>query len=111
MKAHRLARLFTPARCTPKYSKIIRGTVRNAVWRWSQLRFQRSKKKILSNVFTIGDEWFRTGDLMRKDEKGYYYFVDRIGDTFRWKGENVATTEVAEAICQFLESCTRTCMA
>jgi len=72
---------------------------------------EASKKKILSNVFTIGDEWFRTGDLMRKDEKGYYYFVDRIGDTFRWKGENVATTEVAEAICQFLESCTRTCMA
>jgi fatty-acyl-CoA synthase len=62
---------------------------------------EASKKKILSNVFAIGDEWFRTGDLMKKDEKGYYYFVDRIGDTFRWKGENVATTEVAEAICQF----------
>ena len=38
---------------------------------------------------------------MRKDEKGYFYFVDRIGDTFRRKGENVATTEVAEAICAF----------
>jgi fatty-acyl-CoA synthase len=55
-------------------------------------------KKILRNVFVTGDGWFRTGDLMRKDERGYYYFVDRIGDTFRWKGENVSTTEVAETI-------------
>jgi fatty-acyl-CoA synthase len=45
-------------------------------------------------VFEPGDVWIRTGDLMRKDEQGYFYFVDRIGDTFRWKGENVATCEV-----------------
>jgi fatty-acyl-CoA synthase len=55
-------------------------------------------KKVLTDVFSPGDRWFRTGDLMRKDRHGYFYFVDRIGDTFRWKGENVATSEVAEAI-------------
>jgi fatty-acyl-CoA synthase len=60
-----------------------------------------SDKKLLRNVFTQGDTWIRTGDLMRRDEQGYFYFVDRIGDTFRWKGENVATLEVAEAICAF----------
>jgi fatty-acyl-CoA synthase len=60
-----------------------------------------SEQKIVRNVFEDGDEWFRTGDLMRKDEKGYFYFVDRVGDTFRWKGENVATSEVSAAICAF----------
>jgi fatty-acyl-CoA synthase len=57
-----------------------------------------TEKKILRNVFANGDAWFATGDLMRKDEQGYFYFVDRLGDTFRWKGENVATAEVADAI-------------
>jgi len=60
-----------------------------------------SERKILRGVFEPGDAWFRTGDLMRRDADGYFYFVDRIGDTFRWKGENVATSEVAEAICAF----------
>ncbi len=60
-----------------------------------------SERKILRDVFTRGDAWYRTGDLMRKDAGGFFYFVDRVGDTFRWKGENVATAEVAEAIAEF----------
>src|SRR5215472_8472039 len=62
---------------------------------------EASEKKILRGVFEPDDAWFRTGDLMRKDERGFFYFVDRIGDTFRWKGENVAASEVAEAITAF----------
>ena len=57
-----------------------------------------TEAKILRDVFHKGDLWFRTGDLVRRDRNGYYFFVDRIGDTFRWKGENVATSEVAETI-------------
>jgi fatty-acyl-CoA synthase len=57
-----------------------------------------SEKKILRDVFAKGDAWFRTGDLMRRDAHGYFYFVDRVGDTFRWKGENVSTGEVGEVL-------------
>lgn len=59
---------------------------------------EATAKKILSNVFENGDRYFRTGDLLRMDEEGFVYFIDRVGDTFRWKGENVATTEVSEVL-------------
>lgn len=59
---------------------------------------ESTKRKILRDVFRDGDLWFRTGDLMRRDAAGYFYFVDRVGDTFRWKGENVSTAEVAGAL-------------
>ncbi|WP_296817569.1 long-chain-acyl-CoA synthetase [Brevundimonas sp.] len=59
-----------------------------------------SEQKVLRDVFKKGDAWFRTGDLMRQDRDGYFYFVDRIGDTYRWKGENVSTTEVAERLAE-----------
>jgi len=60
-----------------------------------------TEKKILRDVFATGDAWFRTGDLMKLDEQGFFHFVDRVGDTFRWKGENVATSEVNEVIRSF----------
>jgi fatty-acyl-CoA synthase len=60
-----------------------------------------SERKILRDVFEPGDAWYRTGDLMRRDAAGFYYFVDRIGDTYRWKGENVSTAEVEAAIAAF----------
>lgn len=60
-----------------------------------------TEKKVLRDVFTKGDAWFRTGDLLSKDSSGLWYFVDRIGDTFRWKGENVSTMEVSQVLSSF----------
>jgi fatty-acyl-CoA synthase len=57
-----------------------------------------SERKVLRNVFKSGDAWYRTGDLMRCDAAGFYYFVDRAGETYRWKGENVSTAEVLGAL-------------
>lgn len=54
--------------------------------------------KILRDVIAKGDAWFRTGDVVRWDHEGRWFFCDRIGDTFRWKSENVSTTEVSEAL-------------
>jgi fatty-acyl-CoA synthase len=59
---------------------------------------EASSRKVLSDVLAPGDRWFRSGDLMRRDAAGFYYFVDRMGDTFRWKGENVSTSEVAAVV-------------
>jgi fatty-acyl-CoA synthase len=57
-----------------------------------------SRRKRLTDVFVRGDQFYRSGDLLRFDEDDYFYFVDRIGETFRWKGENVSTAEVAEVL-------------
>jgi acyl-CoA synthetase (AMP-forming)/AMP-acid ligase II len=45
--------------------------------------------------------WWRSGDLFVQDNNGYYFFIDRIGDTFRWKAENVSTFEVGNAMMEF----------
>ena len=57
-----------------------------------------SESKVMRDVFAKGDAWFRTGDVIRWDTEGRWWFVDRIGDTFRWKSENVSTAEVSEAL-------------
>jgi fatty-acyl-CoA synthase len=81
--------------------KIVHDAKRPAARFEGYARKTDDDNKILRNVFEPGDAWFRTGDLMRQDADGYFYFVDRIGDTFRWKGENVSTSEVQEAIARF----------
>ncbi|NWY52126.1 S27A2 synthetase, partial [Chionis minor] len=55
---------------------------------------QKTEKKVLRNVLVKGDAFFNSGDLLMMDHERFVYFQDRVGDTFRWKGENVATTEV-----------------
>jgi len=59
---------------------------------------EATERKVLRSVFKEGDAWYRTGDLMRRDAAGFYYFVDRVGETYRWKGENVSTAEVLTAL-------------
>uniref|UniRef100_A0A672JDD4 long-chain-fatty-acid--CoA ligase n=1 Tax=Salarias fasciatus TaxID=181472 RepID=A0A672JDD4_SALFA len=59
---------------------------------------QQTEKKLLRDVLKKGDLYFNTGDLLRFDEENFVYFQDRVGDTFRWKGENVATSEVADIL-------------
>ncbi|XP_072177272.1 long-chain fatty acid transport protein 2-like [Diadema setosum] len=60
-----------------------------------------TKKKTIANVKKDGDLYFNTGDLLLIDTDGYVYFKDRLGDTFRWKGENVSTTEVSQVVNSF----------
>lgn len=59
-----------------------------------------TEAKIIRGAFREGDAWFNTGDLMRRDADGDYWFVDRLGDTFRWKGENVSTEQVQSILSQ-----------
>jgi solute carrier family 27 fatty acid transporter 1/4 len=63
---------------------------------------EATNKKILTDVFKKGDKYFRTGDMLYMDERGTLYFADRTGDTFRWKGENVSTSEVETLMAQVL---------
>ena len=63
---------------------------------------QETSKKIGRDIFKKGDSYFLTGDLLVKDEYGYLYFHDRIGDTFRWRGENVSTAEVEATMSKIL---------
>ncbi|XP_014489435.1 PREDICTED: long-chain fatty acid transport protein 4 isoform X3 [Dinoponera quadriceps] len=61
-----------------------------------------SEKKVVRDVFTKGDSAFLSGDIVVADEFGYLYFKDRTGDTFRWKGENVSTSEIEGIISNFI---------
>jgi len=65
---------------------------------------EATEAKIVRNAVEQGDAWWRSGDLFRFDDEGYFYFVDRIGDTFRWKGENVSTQEVAQLLSDYADA-------
>lgn len=73
-------------------SRVFRGYYKND---------SASDKRWMRDVFAKGDLWFRSGDVMREDAEGRVYFVDRLGDTFRWKSENVSTNEVADILGTF----------
>lgn len=62
---------------------------------------EATMKKFDRDVFKKGDLWYRTGDALRRTKDGRWFFMDRLGDTFRWKGENVSTAEVAEVLGNF----------
>jgi acyl-CoA synthetase (AMP-forming)/AMP-acid ligase II len=62
---------------------------------------RETERKVIRGAFVPGDAYFNTGDLLREDFTKHLYFVDRVGDTFRWKGENVSTGEVEAQIAQW----------
>jgi len=62
---------------------------------------EATSKKFEKDVFKKGDLWYRTGDALRRTDDGRWFFLDRLGDTYRWKGENVSTAEVAEVLGRY----------
>lgn len=81
------------------------GKIKNDAFRQFDGYVNKSatQKKVISDVYCKGDKAFLTGDRLIQDEEGYYYFQDRTGDTYRWKGENVSTNEVEGVISKSLE--------
>lgn len=62
---------------------------------------EATEKRFEHNVFRQGDLWYKTGDALRRDADGRWFFLDRLGDTYRWKSENVSTAQVAEVVGRF----------
>jgi acyl-CoA synthetase (AMP-forming)/AMP-acid ligase II len=63
---------------------------------------EATAKRFLRDVFRKGDLYYRCGDALRRTDDGRWFFLDRLGDTFRWKSENVSTAEVSEVLGRFL---------
>ena len=59
---------------------------------------EASRRKIVANVFSMGDKGFLSGDLLRVDERGWCYFVRRLGDCYRWRGENISAQQVERQV-------------
>merc|ERR1719481_631553 len=81
--------------------KIVKGNISRGFDGY--LDKKATEQKIVRDVLRRGDMYFRSGDLMFADEFGWMYFMDRMGDTFRWRGENVSTIEVESVISSVLE--------
>uniref|UniRef100_F6U4H3 Very long-chain fatty acid transport protein n=1 Tax=Ciona intestinalis TaxID=7719 RepID=F6U4H3_CIOIN len=88
-----------PIRCGPNEPGLLvaKITAHTAI---SSYKGKKSltEKKVLKNLFKEGDSYFNTGDLLMYDDQHRLYFCDRVGDTFRWKGENVSTNEVSDTV-------------
>ena len=78
-------------------------SVKSAAFKGYFKNEQASEKRWMENVFARNDLWFRSGDVMREDADGRVFFVDRLGDTFRWKSENVSTNEVSDVMGTFAQ--------
>lgn len=88
-------------KCKPGEAGILLGKIRPRGEFDGYQDKSASEKKIVRDAFEPGDAWFNTGDLLRADRLGNLFFMDRLGDTFRWKGENVATSEVQEQLSKW----------
>jgi acyl-CoA synthetase (AMP-forming)/AMP-acid ligase II len=85
-------------RCSPNEVGVLLGKISTLIAFDGYEDRRATERKILRDAFEPGDAWFNSGDLLRADWLRNLYFVDRLGDTFRWKGENVSTFEVQEQI-------------
>ena len=85
-------------RAQPGETGLLLGRISRITRYDGYLDAEATRRKIVENVFREGDRWFDTGDLVALHEDGWISFADRVGDSFRWKGENVSTSEVAEVL-------------
>ncbi|XP_066932537.1 long-chain fatty acid transport protein 4-like [Clytia hemisphaerica] len=92
--------------CEPGEPGTMVGLINNNQPYYGYVQKNDSVKKVARNVFQSGDSYFMTGDLLMTDQFGYLYFLDRLGDTFRWKGENVSTVEIENIVSSSFESYT-----
>ncbi len=88
-------------RALPGEAGVLLGRIRGASRFDGYRDAAASETKIVRGAFARGDAWFDTGDLMREDDRRNLFFVDRLGDTFRWKGENVSTFEVEALLAKW----------
>ncbi|OQU98678.1 AMP-binding enzyme domain-containing protein [Cladophialophora immunda] len=92
---------MVPVQVDAETNEIVRDPATGGGLRGYWRNAEATDKKLARDVFRPGDLWYRTGDSLRRDADGRWSFLDRLGDTFRWKGENVATAEVSECLGRY----------